>query len=428
MTAVVLEPEAPGAERRLFVPAWRTQPAVRPGEVVEVQVVVRNQGTGHAFPGGTIDSNEVWVAFEAAVGEGEPFYVSGALDPETRRVDPTAEFYRSYLMDREGNRVVNRLGPDIYTRVYARVIGPGTADVVRYRFRVPDDATGALRLRATLRYRKFMQEYLDFLFPETKVIEHRLDDGTVRTVDLDGLPIQDLAETDLELAITEDGTSVPAPDPADVARPADRLRVNDLGIAYLLQSDSYGAERLFEAVTRIDPDYADGWVNVARARIANADWGGALQALAQAREVQPGFKKARFFEGQIHSRLAQWKQAERAYREVLSEWPRERQALRGLAEALYEQDRFREAVETIERLFAIDPEDAQGWFWAYRALTQLGDEDRARAAGEDFERFRQDDSEPQRAGEFQLADPILQRLAQPIHVHLGPGAETRSPN
>ena len=185
--------ETPKSEPRLFVPAPRIRPAVRPGEIVEAHVVVRNMGVGHKFPAGTIDSNEIWVRFEASMGDGDPFYVSGALDPTTGRVDPTAEFYRSYAMTRHGKRMVNRIGPDVYTPLYKRQIGPGTADVVRYRFRVPEGAAGPLRLRATVRYRKFMRPFLDFAFPDGIVRKQPQMDGTVRDVPLAGLPIIDMA-------------------------------------------------------------------------------------------------------------------------------------------------------------------------------------------------------------------------------------------
>ena len=45
-----------------------------------------------------------------------------------------------------------------------------------------------------------------------------------------------------------------------------RERWNDYGIGLLLQGDIKGAEAAFLKVTQMEPDYADGWVNVARAR------------------------------------------------------------------------------------------------------------------------------------------------------------------
>lgn len=419
--AVSLDPEGNASRRRQFVPAARARPAVRTGETIEVHVVIRNRGVGHSFPTGTIDSNEIWVRFEAAVGSAAPFWVSGAIDPETGRVDPGAEQYRSYVADRHGRRMAHRVGSDIRTRVTARVLGPGASEVVRYRLRVPATATGTLRLRATLRYRKFMRPFIDFLFPDDKVIEYRLDDGRVRTVDLTQLPIVDMAGGELTLPVTVTGTRGPAPPASEVADSGDLIPLNDLGVAYLLQGDPDAAREVFQEVVRVDPGYVDGWINLARTHVARALWDEASAALDEARRLAPGSVKPRFFEGEVHRLRADYPAAEAAFRDVLVRWPRERMALRHLAQALYEQDRWEEALAVLDRLFAIDEADARGWFWAARALRLLGREEEARAAEHRFERYRDDDEEPLRAGRIRLREPNLERLHQPIHLHVQPG-------
>ena len=419
ITGVLLDPVKPdgSAEPRLFVPAPRVRPVVRRGEVVEAHVVVRNIGVGHKFPAGTIDSNEIWVRFEASIGDASPFYVSGALDPDTGRVDPTAEFYRSYAMNRDGKRMVNRIGPDVYTPLYKRQIGPGTADVVRYRFRVPTDAQGPLRLRATVRYRKFMREYVDFAFPDGFVRDQRQVDDSVRDVALAGLPIIDMASGRLELPVDDVGT---LQDPAAAnaaALPEDLLRVNDLAIAYLLQGDPVKAERLFREVTLIDPKYADGWVNVGRARYQLLDYPGALEALRVAKRLKPGWGKPAYFEGLIFQATSRFQLAERAFNTTLRQFPKDRAALRGLAKAQWEDDRAADAVKTLDRLFAINPEDQQGWMLAVAAFKDLGDTERLESATRAYRRFRPDDTLPNRRGPFLRADTNLQRLERRIHIH-----------
>ena len=435
ITGIVLPPEGdPSKERgRLFAPARLAPPDVRPGEIVEAHVVVRNFGVGHPFPGGTIDSNEVWVEFEVSVDGKEPFFVSGRVDPETGRVDRWAEFYRAWVHDREGNRVVNRIGPDVFTRVYVKRIGPGTADVVRYRFRVPEGASEKVRIKTRLRYRKFMREYIDFLFPDNKTIRHPQMDGTMADVDLTKLPIVDMWEDSLELAVTEQGTRGAAPDPTtivdpeprraagDIDLPEDRTRINDLGIAYLLQEDPASALAMFQEVIRIDPSYADGWVNVARARSALKDDDGALEALAQAKTIKPGFAKARFFEGQIFQRRTLFTEAEIAYKEVLEGWPRERVATKELARVQWELGRPKDALATLERMIAIDPEDSEAWLLAISVYKELGDVNGVEEATRAYRRFKQDDDEPIRAGKARLADPALERMHRKIHVHVQPG-------
>ena len=423
--AVVLAGE--GAAQRHFLPAQWSRPTLGAGEVVEVHLVVRNKGVGHRFPAGTSDSNEIWVHFEAAMGDDAPFYVSGAVDPTTRHVDPTAEFYRSYAMDREGNRFVSRVGADIYTPLYAKRMGPGTADVVRYRFRIPEAATGTLNVRARVRYRKFMQPYVDRVFGGAQEVEHPQADGTTASVDLRKLPIIDMAETAMRFDVLRENAPG-APRGVDSLRealqeagPAARghaVRVlTDLGIAYFLQKDLHRARAVWSWVPELDPDYADGWVNVARVALAFQDFPGALRALAAAKERVPDWAKARFFEGRVYQQMLRFRQAEQAYRDVLTTFPRDRMTLRQLARVLWEMERGPEALVFLDRLLQINPRDADAWFQALAVFNDLGDAEALRSATEAYQRFRPDDALKQRQGAFLNRDPNLQRLARPIHVH-----------
>lgn len=147
----------------LVYPLDEQLPALRPGEVVQVDVVVRNLGVGHTFPGGTNDSNEGWIDF-AASAPGREVFRSGALLP-SKHVDPAAHFYQAVVVDRNGERIEQRNAADIYTTVYANVIRPSTSDIARYRFRVPADLDGqSIQLSASLRWRKFNRTFTQFVF------------------------------------------------------------------------------------------------------------------------------------------------------------------------------------------------------------------------------------------------------------------------
>lgn len=435
----LLLPAREGEERRrLFAPVYRSPPAVKAGEVVEAHLVVRNKGVGHRFPTGTLDSNEVWVEFEVRVGDGEPFWASGMIDPDTNRVDERAEFFRAWVADKEGKRVVNRIGPDGYTRVYVKQINPGTAQVVRYRFRIPDGQSGPVRMKARLRYRKFMQEYIDFLYPNGEKIEFQDDDGRVTHTDPNSLPIIDVATAQLELPVTEAGTAGPAPELSAAAKPEDREQINDLGIGYLLQRDYESALRVFREVTRMDPSYADGWVNVARAHLMRAQYPAAMKMLDKALELEPGFAKARFFQGEVYRSQALFDQAATAYRDTLKVFAKDRLSLKRLADVLWNRgteletdggsggmararQHYVESLRVLEKMWAIDPQDWQAWNTAVKVYKSLGDPDKVEAASVALERFRPPEFESTRAGDIQNDHPHLQWLAQPQHVHKQPG-------
>jgi tetratricopeptide (TPR) repeat protein len=422
---------------RLFVPAKAAKPAVKPGEVVQADVVVRNVGVGHRFPGGTVDSNEVWLDFEASVGDDAAFYASGKIDPATGEVDTSAEFYRSVWFRRDGTRFTSRVANDLYTFVYVNRIGPGSADVVRYRFRIPEGAAGELRMKATLRYRKFMTPFVRSVATTRKAkeglkVEYQLETdylalGEKRVADLADLPIVDMATGTLALPITAEGTPgpPPAPETLGLAIPDDRERVNDLAIAFLVQKDPVAAEAVFRAVTRIDPSYADGWVNVARAKLELQDLDGAEDAVARAFALKPGLPKAHFFRGQARRARGDYAGAEKDYVQVLAAFPRDRESWRKLADVRWQQGKAKEALQAAEGMLAIDPEDWAAWYWAMKAYEDLGDEPRRAAAKAAHDKFRLDDDALSRSAPKTIEDPDLHNLAQPLHVHEQDGLSAR---
>ena len=420
---------------RRFFPADVAKPAVKPGETVQADVVVRNVGVGHRFPGGTVDSNEVWIDFEAKVGDDAAFYASGKIDPATGEVDPSAEFYRSFWLRRDGSRFVSRVANDLYTFVYVNRIGPGTADVVRYRFQVPEGASGTLKMKATLRYRKFMTPFVrsvaqtrggDGLKVKYKNESAYLVEGKTLVADLAKLPIADMASGELSLPITAEGTPGPAPDASTLKLklPEDRERVNDLAIGMLLQRDFTPARDVFEAVTRIDPKYPDGYVNVARAAIDLEDPDTAVEMCRKAIEVSKANPKvvffpakAYFFEAQARRITRDWAGAEALYRMTLKDFPRDREAHRRLADVLYQQGKIDESLAVCDAMLKIDPEDWEAWYWAMRCYEDKGDEPRRLSAKAAHDRFRLDDDALARSAPLTIEDENLHNLAQKVHVH-----------
>ncbi len=196
--------------------------------------------------------------------------------------------------------------------------------------------------------------------------------------------------------------------------------MNDLAIAYLLQGDPDRARALFEAVTRIDPKYADGFVNVARACIEKADWPAAHAALDEAFRLKPGFPKAHFFRGLVLRNLAQYPEAEAQLRAVLVTFPRDREAHRRLADVLYQLDRYDDCLQVVDSMLKIDPSDQEIWYWAMRCYQAKGDKVREAAAQAAHDKFRPDEDAQDRRGPDTISDPNLHRLAQRVHVHEQP--------
>ena len=61
----------------LTAPIDRTGAAVQPGSTARVDVVVRTRKIGHFFPGGTLDSFDIWLELQGKDADGEWAVLSG---------------------------------------------------------------------------------------------------------------------------------------------------------------------------------------------------------------------------------------------------------------------------------------------------------------------------------------------------------------
>lgn len=110
-----------------------------------VDVVLHNRGVGHAFPGGTVDSNQVWIEWHA-------FDADGAV--LSRNAD---HHLRAWPVDADGRLLQTRDVQHQRAVAFDTRLMPGQPRVVRYR--IPD---GAAQVTARLRYQKFSDDYARF--------------------------------------------------------------------------------------------------------------------------------------------------------------------------------------------------------------------------------------------------------------------------
>ena len=91
--------------------------AVRRGESVRVEVVVRTRRVGHFFPGGTVDAFDVWVEFEAVDDQGRVLLHSGAAAGWRQRARrarrallPQPSARRAWQSNQQAKRLDDTLG------------------------------------------------------------------------------------------------------------------------------------------------------------------------------------------------------------------------------------------------------------------------------------------------------------------------------
>ena len=418
----------------LMAPLGRVQAHVRRGDTVRAEVVVRTRKLGHFFPGGTVDAFDCWVELEARDNHGHVIFWSGeAADNGHGPVEPGAHFYRSLQLDAHGNPINKRNAWSTRATMYARLIPPGAADTVHYRLRIPEDCGDRITLTARLNYRKFSWWNTQWAFagvrdpadPHPDVAKdhddgHWVFQGSLANVSampkrIPDVPTVVMGESQVTLAVVPHGTPPFAETLA--LDPKDRERWNDYGIGLLLQGDLKGAERAFEYVTELDPQYADGWVNVARARIQEGNVDAAKSVLDRAIAINSGLASAHYFRGLALKADGQYPQAYDEFAKAAAKYPRDRVVRNQMGRMLFLQRKYRDAVAELQKTLAVDPEDLEAHYNLMLCYRGLNDDAQAEHEEKLYLRFKADEASRAITGPYKLAHPDDNNESQPVHEH-----------
>ncbi|MCI0376351.1 MAG: tetratricopeptide repeat protein, partial [Gemmataceae bacterium] len=379
-------------------------PTIAPGGTYQAEVVVRTVNMGHHFTQGTVDSNEVWVDFQAKAG-GRVIARSGGMSEgeDKGRVDPWAHFFNVFLLDRNGNRIDRRNPQDIFTPLYDHQIPPGAAAVLHYRFTVPRDLKPdtPIELSARVRYRKFDYTYMHIVYNGEKVPQ---------------LPIVDMCSDNVILPVAGFAEKVPAQ--ASPIQPAWQ-RWNDYGIGCFLEGGPEGkaggelkqAELSFGRL--VSPEFTDvkdahghGWLNLARVHLA---YGGvdrlekARQALIKARAADPPapWWTVAWFNGVVNLQNANFDDAILHFQSILNpanqdtsrnfDFTKDYIVINELGKALFfrsqreddsnaQEEFLRQAIQQFEGTLRIDPDNVDAHEFLNKCYSRLVREHPSEAA------------------------------------------------
>ncbi len=374
------------------------------GSTIRLDTVVRTRKIGHFFPGGTVDSFDVWLEVQACDASGRTIFWSGKVaDDGHGPVDPGAHFYRSYQLDGDGNMINKRNAFEARSVLYVRLIPPGAADVAHYRMTIPKDAQGPVTVTARLNYRKFSHYYTQFAYQNAPNVS-----GPTKTIP--NLPIVTVAESKVQFGL---GTT----DWKPVVEKKDRERWNDWGIGMLLQGDLKGAEYAFRRVTEAEPAYADGWLNVARALVQEGETDAAKPFVQKAESLDASLARIHFFKALIQKADGDYDGAAASLQRVLQQYPRDRVVWNQLGRVRFLERRYADSVAALENALGIDPEDLQAHYTLMLAYRGAGELEKAAREEKLFLRFKADE-----ASQAITARPRLQSVEdnnerQPIHDH-----------
>lgn len=415
--------------------------SVKRGDDTLIEVVVRTRGVGHQFPAGTIDAFDIWLEVKATDEKGNIVFWNGNIDAPDGNgpVDPSAHFYRAYMVDEHGNLINKRNAWAMRTVLYSRTIPPGAADTVRYRINIPDDCGETLSLEAKLNYRKFNWWHTQWAYagvrdPEDTdyQVDKGYDDGkwvwTGDTSEVAGkiksipnLPIVEMAQTKTTLHVESTDEKNMQQNQVD-GNP--RERWNDYGIGLLLQGDIRKAKIAFYKVTEIEPEYLDGWVNIARCYIKEGQMQGAEAILNKAFEIQqalspdnPHRAKVHYFYALVQEAYGKYDLAIQHLQKAASQFPRDTRVQNLLGRMHYLKRDYDAALVHFQKTLEVDPEDLDAHYNMMRCYRALNNKVMALKSEKLYLRFKADESVDEITGIARRADPHANRERQPIHEH-----------
>jgi tetratricopeptide (TPR) repeat protein len=439
--AEVLAPTgAAGEVRAITAPIGEVDTAVRRGDDVRVDVVVRTKKVGHFFPGGTIDAFDVWLELQAVDEKGQTIFWSGKVEDDGKGpVEKGAHFYRSLLIDAHGNPINKRNAWANRATMYAHLIPPGAADTAHFRLHVPETAGEKITLHAKLNYRKFMWWNTQFAYagvedlskPKGEVTPDYDDRKMTFTGDtsqvvgglkeIPNLPIITVAEDTKSVRVL--ARSAEAPKPEVKLAKEDWTRWNDYGIGLFLQGDLKGAAAAFAKITEVDPQNPDGWVNIGRCLVQEGDTESARKVLEKALAIAPKLARTNFFYARVLREEGKYEEATGRLQIVLAQYPRDRVVINELGRILFLQKRYAAAVKMFQQTLAIDPEDLQANYNLMLCYNGLGNVVKANEHKERYLRFKADESAQTITGAYRQAHPEDNNERQLIHEHVSVALE-----
>ncbi len=403
---------------------------------MRVDVVVRTKKIGHFFPGGTVDAYDTWLELKATDDKNQTIFWSGMVEDNGEGpVEKGAHFYRSLQIDAHGNPVNKRNAWATRSVVYVHLIPPGAADTVHYRMSIPQSTGNKITLHARLCYRKFcLVEYAVCVCGCARSQSNAASDVTpsyddtkyVFTGPLQGLSAKDQKIPDVPIvALAEDQVtlnvaprSAPALQPKTELHAEDWQRWNDYGIGLLLQGDLKSAEVAFQKVTEIDPNNPDGWVNIGRAAVQEGDMDRARTVLQKAIAINPNLARAHYFYASVLRSDGNYDGAAAELQKVLAQYPRDRVAINDLGRIQFLQRKYKDAINTLNGVLAIDPEDLQAQYNLMLCYGGLGDQKQAHEHEVRYLRFKADEASQTITGPYRQLHPEDNNERQAIHEHV----------
>ncbi len=398
-----------------------------PGEELTAEVVIANRKAAHSFPPELRDMYEPWVEFEVLNASGKTIFHSGFIRPDGT-LDESAHVYKALLLDYAGRPLTRHQVWLATTKAYDNFINPGRSDIARFRFRISGEAgwegvASAYTLRARVNYRRFIQEYTDYVLRRQNV---KLT-----------IPVVRMAEAEVRI-VGRESAAVEAPPPAPLPPKGERRkpssepshaarqarRWNDYGIGLLEQAQYGAAAEAFRRASALNPEDSNLLVNASIAEMRTEQYGlergqirKATVLLEAALRINPADPRVRFFRALLWRSEGKTQHAADELMKIAREFSRDREVQRQLALTLYTLGRLAESRVAFEAVLAIDPNDAGAYQFLSPIYASEGGQAKSARANELYLLWRDDPLADSIATLFFAANPqwIEERVLSHSH-------------
>ncbi len=364
-----------------------------PGEEITAEVVVANRNAAHSFPPEVRDLYEAWVEFTVTDDTRKTIFKSGDIQPNGM-LDESAHVYKAVLLDESGRYITRHQIWTTNIKAYDNTIQAGRSDVVRFRFRVPENGKRVenLTLRARVNYRRVNQEYTNYVLTQQR---KKMTLPVVQMAD---------AETRITAGAMEAAST---PVAKSIAR-----RWNDYGIGLLEQAQYGAASEAFRRASEADPTDPMLLVNAAIAEMKTERFAPereqfrkAAVLLDAAIKLDPENLRTRYFRALVWRADGKLREAAAELEQIACFYPRDREVQRQLGQTLYTLGQMTRARLSFEAILGLDPTDFGAWQLLNPIYLSEGRTEKATHAQQMYWQWRDDPRADGIAARFFAAHP-----------------------
>ncbi|MGM0556887.1 MAG: multiheme c-type cytochrome [Myxococcota bacterium] len=387
--------------------------AAEPGDRIWFDALVRNTGTGHAFPGGVRDLRNTVVDATLRDANGEVVAkTKGGREAHRLRVMVVGNEADS----RETHQVAH-----FRTPAFDHTISTRNAAIVRFAWEVPDDVAWPVELEARIVHRRLLDAFAEatcessqdgrgaeFIHATEKYVGKRADPCVEQ-------PVTIIASATARIG----GNGVELPERDAALRAWERALALTAELSENLPMALASLDRAQENVDDQTPDWLRAAIRFERGRVFARQnrTEDAIPEFDAAEEIIGAHPAIELAKGRAYEKVWMFPQAVPAYR-AAAELQGDDRIWRGLAYNLGSMDEHRASLEAAQKGLAIEPRDKdllRAQLLALRGLDAPKEDVEAAAAA--YDKYKADEEAPHIRIVCSDDSEVCRRERLPVHVH-----------